>query len=63
MHGYTDMVTPYSVSRYVLDHLPDFPNPSRAQLKVYRGGHMFYIDDESRRSFTTDARSFYGVEP
>ena len=22
-HGYTDMVTPYAVSRYVLDHLPD----------------------------------------
>jgi carboxypeptidase C (cathepsin A) len=62
VHGYTDMVTPYSVSRYLLDHLPDFPNPSRAQLKVYRGGHMFYIDDESRLSFTKDARSFYEVE-
>ena len=45
MHGYTDMVTPYAVSRYVLDHLPDFAEPARAQLKVYRGGHMFYIDD------------------
>ena len=63
VHGYADLVTPYSVSRYVLDHLPDLPNPSRAQLKVYRGGHMFYIDDNSRRTFTTDARSFYGVEP
>jgi carboxypeptidase C (cathepsin A) len=62
-HGYTDMVTPYAVSRYVLDHLPDFPNPSRAQLKVYRGGHMFYIDDTSRTSFTNDARSFYAAEP
>jgi carboxypeptidase C (cathepsin A) len=62
-HGYTDMVTPYAVSRYVLDHLPDFPNPSRVQLKVYRGGHMFYTDDDSRRRFTTDARSFYGIEP
>ncbi|MPZ41735.1 MAG: carboxypeptidase [Rhizobiales bacterium] len=62
VHGYTDMVTPYSVSRYLLDHLPDFPNPSRAQLKVYRGGHMFYIDDESRTKFTRDARSFYTAE-
>jgi carboxypeptidase C (cathepsin A) len=62
-HGYADLVTPYSVSRYVLDHLPDFPNPSRAQLKVYRGGHMFYIDDESRRRFTSDARSFFAAEP
>lgn len=63
VHGYADMVTPYAVSRYVLDHLPDLPNPSRAQLKIYRGGHMFYIDDESRRSFTRDARSFYAAEP
>jgi carboxypeptidase C (cathepsin A) len=62
-HGYADMVTPYAASRYVLDHLPDLPNPSRVQLKVYRGGHMFYVDDDSRRRFTTDARSFYGIEP
>ena len=62
-HGYADMVTPYSVSRYVLDHLPDFPNPGRAQLKVYRGGHMFYIDPGSLRDFTADARAFYLTEP
>jgi carboxypeptidase C (cathepsin A) len=62
-HGYADMVTPYAVSRYVLDHLPDLAKPARAQLKVYRGGHMFYIDDGSRRSFTNDARSFYAAEP
>lgn len=61
-HGYSDLVTPYAVSRYVLDHLPDFPNPSRVQLKVYRGGHMFYVDEDSRRRFTADVRSFYGVE-
>ena len=63
VHGYADMVTPYAVSRYVLDHLPDFANPTRAQLKIYRGGHMFYIDDESRLKFTNDARSFYAAEP
>ncbi|MCC6889346.1 MAG: carboxypeptidase [Hyphomicrobiales bacterium] len=62
-HGYADMVTPYAVSRYVLDHLPDFPNPERVQLKVYRGGHMFYIDDESRRRFTAAARAFFQGEP
>ena len=62
-HGYTDLVTPYSVSRYVLDHLPDFATPARAQLKVYHGGHMFYVDAGSRRAFTADARSFYEAEP
>ena len=43
-HGYSDMVTPYAASRYVLDHLPPIGDPARAQLKLYRGGHMFYLD-------------------
>ncbi len=58
-HGYSDMVTPYAVSRYVLDHLPPFGDPSRTQLRRYRGGHMFYIDAESRKAFSADARTFY----
>ena len=58
-HGYSDMVTPYAVSRYVLDHLPTIGDPSRAQLRIYRGGHMFYIDANSRRAFSTDAKAFY----
>jgi carboxypeptidase C (cathepsin A) len=58
-HGYSDMVTPYAGSRYVLDHLPDIGDPSRAQLKLYRGGHMFYLDAASRRAFSGDARAFY----
>jgi len=58
-HGYSDMVTPYSVSRYVLDHLPPIGDPSRAQLRLYRGGHMFYLDQESRKAFNADAKTFY----
>ena len=58
-HGYSDMVTPYAVSRYVLDHLPPIGEPGRAQLRLYRGGHMFYIDAESRKAFSADAKAFY----
>ena len=58
-HGYSDMVTPYGASRYVLDHLPPIGDPSRASLQLYRGGHMFYIDAASRRAFSADARTFY----
>jgi len=58
-HGYSDMVTPYAASRYVLDHLPPIGDPWRTQLRIYRGGHMFYIDEASRRGFSVDARSFY----
>jgi carboxypeptidase C (cathepsin A) len=52
-------VTPYAVSRYVLDHLPPIGDPARAQLRLYRGGHMFYIDAESRKAFSADAKAFY----
>jgi carboxypeptidase C (cathepsin A) len=62
-HGYSDMVTPYAASRYVLDHLPPIGDPSRAQLRTYRGGHMFYIDADSRRAFTKDAKAFYDIDP
>ena len=58
-HGYSDMVTPYAASRYVLDHLPPLGDPSRTQLGLYRGGHMFYIDADSRKAFSADAKRFY----
>ena len=47
------------MSRYVLDHLPPIGDASRTQLALYRGGHMFYIDPQSRKAFTADARAFY----
>jgi carboxypeptidase C (cathepsin A) len=58
-HGYSDMVTPYSDSRYVLDHLPATDGEERTELKLYRGGHMFYLDPDSRKAFTADARTLY----
>jgi len=47
----------------VLDHLPDMGTPDRAQLKLYRGGHMFYFDADSRRAFAADAKNFYQAGP
>jgi carboxypeptidase C (cathepsin A) len=61
-HGYSDMVTPYAVSRYVLDHLPPLGDPSRTRLARYRGGHMFYIDAKSRDAFSSDAQTFYQAQ-
>ncbi len=58
-HGYSDMVVPYSDSRYVLDHIPSSLDGERAELRLYRGGHMFYTDPQSRRAFTADARTVY----
>jgi carboxypeptidase C (cathepsin A) len=58
-HGYSDMVTPYAVTRYLLQHLPPFEGEERTELKLYRGGHMFYLDPDSRQAFTADARTMY----
>jgi carboxypeptidase C (cathepsin A) len=58
-HGYSDLVTPYAMSRYVLDHLPPTDPPGRTQLKLYRGGHMVYLDPQSRKAFSADAAAFY----
>ena len=58
-HGLSDMVTPYGMTRYVLDHLPPTDKPGRAQLKLYRGGHMLYLDPASRKAFCADAAAFY----
>jgi carboxypeptidase C (cathepsin A) len=58
-HGYSDMVTPYAVTRYLLQHLPPFDGQDRTALKLYRGGHMIYLDPDSRKAFTADARTMY----
>ncbi len=58
-HGVSDMVTPYAMSRYALDHLPPFEPPGRVALKLYRGGHMLYLDPASRKAFSRDAAAFY----
>jgi carboxypeptidase C (cathepsin A) len=57
--GYSDMVIPFATSRYVLDHLPPTDPPGRTQLKLYRGGHMLYLDTQSRKAFSADAAAFY----
>jgi carboxypeptidase C (cathepsin A) len=58
-HGLSDMITPYAMSRYALDHLPSVEPAGRVALKLYRGGHMLYIDPASRKAFTKDAEAFY----
>jgi carboxypeptidase C (cathepsin A) len=61
-HGYSDLVTPYAMTRYVLDHMPAFTPPGRVALKLYRGGHMLYLDAASRKAFTADAAAAYRTE-
>ncbi|MCX8997913.1 carboxypeptidase [Rhizobiaceae bacterium BDR2-2] len=60
-HGYSDVLTPYGASRYVLDHLPPALSEGRTELAIFRGGHMFYVDPASRRQMTEDVRRFYSA--
>jgi carboxypeptidase C (cathepsin A) len=59
MHGYSDVITPYGASRYVLDHIPAALAEGRTGLALYRGGHMFYTRPDSRAAATADAAAFY----
>jgi carboxypeptidase C (cathepsin A) len=63
MHGYSDVLTPYGASRYVLDHLPVELADGRTELALYRGGHMFYTQPGSLKAATTDAKAFYERAP
>ncbi|MRG55282.1 carboxypeptidase [Phyllobacterium sp. SYP-B3895] len=58
-HGYSDALTPYGINKYVIDHLPATLSAGRVELKLYRGGHMFYTRTGSRQALSADARAFY----
>jgi carboxypeptidase C (cathepsin A) len=57
VHGTADLVTPYFASALVLRQIPDFSG--RVREAAYRGGHMFYTREDSRRAFRDDARALY----
>jgi carboxypeptidase C (cathepsin A) len=58
--GYSDMVVPFGTNRYVLNHLPP-EAAGRTQLRLYRGGHMFYTRPSSRTAFSNDVKDFYAT--
>jgi carboxypeptidase C (cathepsin A) len=55
-HGLTDVQVPYFGTKLLLDQIPDYGAPGRLTLKVYPGGHMQYMRDESRKALREDAR-------
>ncbi|HXY99739.1 MAG TPA: septum formation initiator [Stellaceae bacterium] len=60
-HGFTDLTTPYMMSRYVVEHLPANLTAERVSLKLYPGGHLLYLRTGSRRHLREDAAAFYGA--
>jgi carboxypeptidase C (cathepsin A) len=55
-HGLTDLQLPYYGTKLLLDQIPDYGAPGRLTLKVYGGGHMHYMRDDSRKALREDAR-------
>ena len=49
-HGLTDVQTPCLGTQLLLDQIPDYGPSGRLKLKVYSGGHMHYLRDESRKA-------------
>ncbi|MEK0085357.1 S10 family peptidase [Benzoatithermus flavus] len=58
-HGYTDLVTPYLGSRYLLDQLPPLAGAAPITFRVYPGGHMPYMRAGSRHALLQDAKALY----
>lgn len=61
VHGMTDLVAPYMMSRYIVQHLPANVVAKRVTLELYRGGHMMYLRPASRRQLHDDAAAFYAA--
>jgi carboxypeptidase C (cathepsin A) len=59
VHGYTDLVTPYTISRYLIDQLDPIAAARGIELRVYRGGHMMYLRPASRQALARDVRDFF----
>jgi carboxypeptidase C (cathepsin A) len=55
-HGLTDVQTPYFATKLLLDQIPDYGAAGRLTLKVYPGGHMHYMRDDTRKALREDAR-------
>ncbi len=60
-HGYTDLVTTYSVSQFLIDQLEPIDSARPIELRVYRGGHMMYMRPASRHQLREDVRRLYDL--
>lgn len=58
-HGYTDLVTPYGVSQFLVDQLRPIEGAAPITLRTYRGGHMMYFRAPSRRQLHEDTAELY----
>jgi carboxypeptidase C (cathepsin A) len=56
-NGYTDLVTPYMISRYLVSQLPAIVDARPIRLEVFEGGHMMYLREDSRQALKAAAQA------
>ncbi|TIX20647.1 MAG: peptidase S10, partial [Mesorhizobium sp.] len=59
VNGYTDLVTPYLASRYLVNQIPSLANAKPIRLDVIDGGHMMYFRSDGRRALKEAASELY----
>ena len=59
VNGYTDLVTPFMTSRYLIGQLPTLPGAEPIRVETYEGGHMMYLRPASRHRLKEDAADLY----
>jgi carboxypeptidase C (cathepsin A) len=56
-HGWFDVLTPYGVSKWLIEHIP--VGRDRVTLKTYPGGHMLYLRAASRKALAEDVAPLF----
>ena len=59
VNGYTDLVTPYLASRYLVNQVPSLADAKPIRLDVVEGGHMMYLRPDGRRALKDAASELY----
>ena len=61
VHGWGDLSCPFMASVLIADQMPVMGDPSRVQVKMYPGGHMFYARPDSQAAMRRDVMAVYGA--
>ena len=57
--GYTDLITPYFATAYLVNQLPPLTGAAPIEVKTYLGGHMLYMRPQTRAALKEDAKVLY----
>ncbi len=59
VNGYSDLVTPYMISRYLLNQISAIAGARPVRSAVLDGGHMMYLRPDGRRALKALAAELY----